>query len=65
MIICTRCGRPADILCKLNVNRYGEVTLCLKCQSSYTDIRECINDIIDIFMSGKEVGIDYWEREES
>ena len=60
---CARCGRMAAVMDETAyINRYGAVRFCLKCESSYNDIRESINEIIDMFMSNKEVCIDYWER---
>ena len=59
---CIRCGRPATVIDKTLLTRYGEISFCLKCESSFTDIRECFDEIINIFMSGKDVGIDYWVR---
>ena len=60
---CARCGRLAPLIDGLEyINNYGAVRFCLKCESSYTDIRESINEINDMFMSNKEVCIDYWER---
>ena len=62
MAKCDRCDKSTPMCLSYLISGIGVVCLCHDCAVMYNHIKNDINDINSIYMSGKDVGIDYWER---